>query len=64
VVLFASHDHQIVSTVANRIIEITTEGVIDVMMDFDDYLAMKEASQSEEKGVSEEDSDYIDRKAA
>ncbi|UCD66209.1 MAG: ATP-binding cassette domain-containing protein [Deltaproteobacteria bacterium] len=64
VVLFASHDHQIVSTVANRIIEITTEGVIDVMMDFDEYLAMKEASQSEDKGVSEEDSDYIDRKAA
>jgi ATPase subunit of ABC transporter with duplicated ATPase domains len=43
-VLFASHDHQFVSTVANRIIEITPEGIIDVMMDFDDYLAMKEAN--------------------
>jgi hypothetical protein len=53
-----------VSTLANRIIEITSEGVIDVMMDFDEYLAMKEESMSEDKGVSEEDIDYIDRKAA
>ncbi len=42
VVLFASHDHQIVSTVANRIVEITPDGIIDVMMDFDEYLAMKD----------------------
>jgi ATPase subunit of ABC transporter with duplicated ATPase domains len=44
VVLFASHDHQFVSTVANRIVEITPDGIIDVMMDFDGYLAMKEAN--------------------
>ncbi len=44
VVLFASHDHQFVSTVANRIVEITDDGIIDVMMDFDEYLAMKEES--------------------
>lgn len=48
VVLFTSHDHQFVSTVANRIIEITENGIIDVMMDFDDYLAMREANTSEE----------------
>ena len=48
VVLFASHDHQFVSTVANRIVEITPGGIIDVMMDFDEYLAMKEASLSGE----------------
>ncbi len=46
VVIFASHDHQFVSTVANRIIEISPEGIIDVMMDFDDYLAMKEEGQT------------------
>ncbi len=46
VVLFASHDHQFVSTVANRIIEITPTGIIDVMMDFDQYLAMKESNQA------------------
>ena len=63
VALFASHDHQIVSTVANRIVEITPEGIVDVMMDFDEYLAMKEASQIEEDDVSDEE-EYIDRQAA
>ncbi len=48
VVLFASHDHQFVSTVANRIVEITPDGIIDVMMDFDEYLAMKDASLADE----------------
>jgi ATPase subunit of ABC transporter with duplicated ATPase domains len=38
VVLFASHDHEFVSTVANRIVEITPGGVIDRAMAFDDYL--------------------------
>jgi len=63
VALFASHDHQIVSTVANRIVEITPEGIIDVMMDFDEYLTMKEASLSEDEGVSDEE-DYLERQAA
>ncbi|MCD6389496.1 MAG: ATP-binding cassette domain-containing protein, partial [Desulfobulbaceae bacterium] len=57
VVLFASHDHQFVSTVANRIVEITPDGIIDVMMDFDEYLAMKEASLADEN-------DYLVSKAA
>ena len=38
VVLFNSHDHEFISSIANRIIEITPDGVIDRMMDFDDYL--------------------------
>ena len=38
VVLFSSHDHEFISTIANRIIEITPKGVIDRMMNFDDYL--------------------------
>ena len=38
VVLFASHDHEFVSTVANRIVEITPAGIIDRVMGFDDYL--------------------------
>jgi ATPase subunit of ABC transporter with duplicated ATPase domains len=38
VVLFASHDHQSVATVANRIIEITPTGIIDRMTTYDDYL--------------------------
>jgi ATPase subunit of ABC transporter with duplicated ATPase domains len=39
VVLFTSHDHQFVSTIANRIIEITPAGIIDKVMNFDDYMA-------------------------
>jgi len=30
--------------VANRIVEITPDGIVDVMTDFDEYLAMKEVS--------------------
>ena len=37
VVLFSSHDQQLVSTVADRIVEITPAGVIDRMMGFDEY---------------------------
>lgn len=48
-ILFTSHDHELVSTVANRIIEITPNGFIDKMMPYDDYLAdEKIASQQEE----------------
>jgi ATPase subunit of ABC transporter with duplicated ATPase domains len=39
VMLFTSHDHQFVTTIANRIIEICPGGVIDRAMSFDDYLA-------------------------
>jgi ATPase subunit of ABC transporter with duplicated ATPase domains len=38
VVLFTSHDHQFVSSVANRIVEILPGGIIDQMMPFDEYL--------------------------
>lgn len=38
-ILFTSHDHELVNTVANRIIELTPHGVIDKMMPYDDYLA-------------------------
>ena len=38
VVLFSSHDHEFISTIANRIFEFTPKGIIDRMMNFDDYL--------------------------
>lgn len=38
-VLFSSHDHEFVQTVANRIIEFTPKGNIDKLMNYDDYLA-------------------------
>lgn len=37
-VLFASHDHEFIQTVANRIIELTPNGIIDKIMDYDDYI--------------------------
>ncbi len=38
VMLFTSHDHKFVSTIANRIIELTPRGLIDRVMSFDEYL--------------------------
>ena len=38
VILFTSHDHKFVATLANRIVELTSGGVIDRVMSFDEYL--------------------------
>ena len=38
IVLFTTHDHQFMQTVANRIIEITPKGMIDKLMTYDEYL--------------------------
>lgn len=38
-VLFASHDHEFIETVANRIIELTPNGIIDKMMSYDEYIS-------------------------
>ena len=38
VILFTSLDHQLVNTVANRVIELTPNGIIDKMMSYDDYI--------------------------
>ena len=48
-VIFASHDHEIVNTTANRIIEILPTGVIDRRMTYDEYL-----EDSEVKRIREE----------
>ncbi len=37
-ILFSSHDHEFIQTVANRVIELTPNGVIDKMMEYDDYI--------------------------
>jgi len=37
-VLFTSHDHEFIQTVANRVIELTPNGIIDKIMDYDDYI--------------------------
>lgn len=49
VVLFATHDHQFMQTVANRIIELTPKGMIDRLMTYDEYLADPRVKQLREE---------------
>ena len=48
VILFASHDHECLSTVVNRIIEITPAGLIDRRMTFDEYIEDTGVGQTRE----------------
>ena len=47
--IFSSHDHALTSSVANRIIEITPRGVIDSLMDYDEYLVSDKIKADREK---------------
>jgi ATPase subunit of ABC transporter with duplicated ATPase domains len=49
VVLFASHDHEFVSTVANRIVEFAPGGVIDRVMGFEEYLESAEVARTRDQ---------------
>jgi ATPase subunit of ABC transporter with duplicated ATPase domains len=49
VILFASHDHKFLSTVANRIVEFTPGGYIDRSMTFDEYLESPEVAKIREE---------------
>lgn len=40
-ILFASHDHEFIQTIANRIIELTDDGFVDKSMTYDEYLEYK-----------------------
>jgi len=48
-VLFTTHDHEFAQTVANRVIELTPNGVIDRFMTFDDYMSDKNIKEQREK---------------
>lgn len=48
-VLFTSHDHQFLQTIANRIIEITPNGIIDRMTTYDEYLENEEIQAIRER---------------
>ncbi len=48
-IIFSTHDHEFAQTVANRIIEITPNGVIDRYMTFDEYLADKKVKELRNK---------------
>ncbi|PMD98671.1 ABC-F family ATPase [Siphonobacter sp. BAB-5405] len=49
VMLFASHDHQLTQTVANRIVELTPKGCLDKLMTFDDYLTDNRIKEQREE---------------
>jgi len=49
VILFNSHDHEFITSVANRIIEITPGGIIDRMMNFEDYLKDEQVKELREE---------------
>jgi len=51
-ILFTSHDHHFIQTVANRIIEITPNGMIDRLKTLDEYLADPEIKALREKMYS------------
>ncbi len=48
-VLMASHDHEFIQTVCNRIIELTPNGIIDKMMDYDDYITSDDIKSLRER---------------
>ena len=48
-ILFSSHDHEFIETVANRIIELTPNGTIDKMMEYDDYISSESIQALKEK---------------
>lgn len=51
-ILLSSHDHEMLSTVCNRIIELTPNGIIDREMTYDEYLADKKVKELREKMYS------------
>jgi ATPase subunit of ABC transporter with duplicated ATPase domains len=52
-VLFTSHDHEFIQTVANRVIELTPKGIIDKRMDYDDYITDDTIAAQREKMYTE-----------
>lgn len=49
VILMSSHDHEFIQTICNRIIELTPNGIIDKMMDYDDYITDERVEATRQK---------------
>lgn len=49
VILMASHDHEFIQTVCNRIIELTPNGIIDKLTEYDDYITDPRVTEAREK---------------
>jgi len=48
-ILLSSHDHEFIQTVCNRIIELTPNGIIDKMMEYDDYITDEKVAAARER---------------
>ena len=51
-VLFSSHDHEFIRTVANRVIELTPNGIIDRIINYDDYITDPKVAELREKSYN------------
>jgi ATPase subunit of ABC transporter with duplicated ATPase domains len=57
VILFSCHDHQFVQTTANRIMEITPDGLIDKMCTYDEYLENDTAARKRQINTVDNEDD-------
>lgn len=57
-ILLSSHDHEFIQTVCNRIIELTPNGIIDKMMDYDDYITDEKVAATRQRLYARHDSPY------
>jgi ATPase subunit of ABC transporter with duplicated ATPase domains len=48
-ILFTSHDHELMQTVANRVIELTPNGIIDKELTYDEFLVSPQVKEAREK---------------
>lgn len=48
-ILMSSHDHEFIQTICNRVIELTPNGIIDKIMDYDDYITDEKVAALKEK---------------
>ena len=48
-IIMSSHDHEFIQTVCNRMVELTPNGIIDKMMDYDDFISEEKVLALKEK---------------
>ena len=48
-IIMSSHDHEFIQTVCNRMVELTPNGIIDKMMDYDDFISDEKVLALKEK---------------
>ena len=51
-IFMSSHDHEFIQSVSNRIIELTPKGILDKLMDYDDYITDERVMLQKEKMYS------------